>query len=60
MTTFIPLFTTSRVIQAVYRIILTLWLLYHLIKRIHGREIPRNRRPTFGGRRDSWLVEGQD
>lgn len=46
---FSPLFTTARVIGSTYKIVLTTWLLYHLAKRIHGREIPRNGRQNFGG-----------
>jgi hypothetical protein len=47
---FNPLFLSARIVTAIYKIILTAWLLYHLIKRIHGREIPRNGRVSFGGR----------
>jgi hypothetical protein len=48
--TFEPLFTTARVIGALYKIVLTIWLLYHLAKRIRSREVPRNGRTSFGSR----------
>lgn len=47
---FNPLFLTARVIGAIYKILLTVWLFYHLVKRMYGREIPRNGRRSFGGR----------
>lgn len=47
---FIPLFTSAKVIGAIYRVVLTMWLLYHLIKKMYGREVPRNGRTSFGGR----------
>ena len=55
-----PLFITARVVQSSYRIVLTLWLFYHLVKRIHGREIPRNGRQVIGGRSNRWLTDGAD
>lgn len=56
---FAPLFTTARVIGSAYKIVLTSWLLYHLAKRIHGREIPRNGRQRFGGGNSSRHRIGQ-
>lgn len=56
--TFGPLFLTAQVVQSCYRIVLTLWLFYYLLKRIYGREAPRNGRPIIGGRSNRWLVEG--
>ncbi len=47
---FSPLFLTASVINAIYKIILTLWLLYHLTKRMINRDVPRNGRTNFSGR----------
>lgn len=53
MTFLAPLFTTARVVGATYKIILTSWLMYHLIKRMRSNEVPRNGRISFsdGSRR---------
>lgn len=59
MTWFIPLFTTARVVRSIYQIVLTLWLLYYLIKRIHGRKHPDNGRVSFGRGSGGWAGEGQ-
>ena len=55
-----PLFLTSQIVTSVYRIVLTIWLLYHLGKRILARESPRNGREAFSGRshRRGFAVEG--
>lgn len=41
---FQPLFTTSRVVVAIYRTVSTTVLLYYLLKRMSDRKPPRNRR----------------
>jgi len=44
-----PLFTTSRVVVAVYRTISTTVLLYYRLKRMKGRQPPRDHHPgRFG------------
>lgn len=56
---FIPLFTTARVVRSIYQIVLTTWLFYFLIKRIYGREHPRNGRISFGRGSGGGFGEGQ-
>jgi hypothetical protein len=43
-----PLFTTSRVVVAVYRTISTTVLLYYLLKRMKNQQAPRDHRGRFG------------
>jgi hypothetical protein len=45
---FQPLFTTSRVITAVYRTVSTTVLLYYLAKRMKEGRAPRERTGRFG------------
>lgn len=47
---FNPLFLAAQVVGAIYKIVLTVWLFYHLAKRMYGREVPRNGRTVFSGR----------
>lgn len=52
---FIPLFTTARVIRASYQIVLTIWLFWYLVKRIHDGQGPRHRSARYTGRDSRWL-----
>jgi hypothetical protein len=55
---FLPLFTTARVVRSSYQIVLTIWLFYHLVKRINERQGPRHRSPRYSGRDGRWLDVG--
>ena len=50
---FQPLFTTSRVVVAVYRTVSTTVLLYYLLKRISDKKPPRNRGIQSNGNYDN-------
>lgn len=44
-----PLFTTARVVTAIYRIASTTLLLFYLAQRVsEGRKVPRSRKITDG------------